>query len=147
VGSCQFAKSFFADSIANVKDQVNQLFVSLSDKSTILRLFSTCAMHKTPHLLGSEVLYTANTSADNTSWNNWQGPLATNLHQMVQSFFARLTNSSTIPESSMLIAYMSIAHRGLSLMDPHTRAIPDSTITMASVVRAATSGFYIGRDT
>jgi hypothetical protein len=31
-------------------------------------------------------------------------------------------------------------------MDPHTRAIPDFTITMASAIRAATTGFYMGRD-
>jgi hypothetical protein len=46
----------------------------------------------------------------------------------------------------MIIAYMSIAQGGLSLMDPHTRSIPDFTITMASAIRAATAGFYMGRD-
>jgi hypothetical protein len=146
VGSKQFAKEFFELAISNVEhQQVSKLFDSLSDKATILRLFSTCAMHKTPHLLGSEVLYTMDTVAP-SSWDDWNGTLAQRIHRMASSFLARLTYSASIPETSMIIAYMSIAQGGLSLMDPHTRAIPDFTITMASAIRAATAGFYMGRD-
>lgn len=46
----------------------------------------------------------------------------------------------------MLIAYVAIAHGGLGLMDPHTRVIPDFVLTMTSATRAATTGFYMGRD-
>jgi hypothetical protein len=45
----------------------------------------------------------------------------------------------------MLIAFISIAHGGLGLMDPHTRAIPDFMLTMSSAVRAATHGFHMGK--
>jgi hypothetical protein len=81
VGSKQFAKEFFESAISNIEHQVSKLFDSLSDKATILRLFSTCAMHKNPHLLGSEVLYTMDTVAP-SSWDDWNGALAQRIHRM-----------------------------------------------------------------
>lgn len=58
-------------------------------------------------------------------------------------FLARLTNSTALPDTSMLIAYISIAQGGLGLMDARIRAIPDFVFTMASAVRAATNVFYL----
>jgi hypothetical protein len=65
---------------------------------------------------------------------------------MASSFLARLTNSASVPETSMIIAYMSIdqGSLSLSLTDPHTRAIPDFAITMASPIRATTTRLYMG---
>jgi hypothetical protein len=61
---------------------------------------------------------------------------------MAKNFLSRLTNNASIPETSMLIAYITVAQGGLGLMDPHTCAIPDFVVTMRSAIRAATAGFY-----
>eukprot|EP00956_Cyclotella_meneghiniana_P036649 scaffold128476_cov23-Cyclotella_meneghiniana.AAC.1 len=102
-------------------------------------------MHKTPHLLGSEVLYFLD-EVNSQEWDSWHCPLAEGIHNLASDFLARLTNSPSIPSTSMLIAYISIAQGGLGLLDPHTRAIPDFIITMASAIRAATNGFQVDRD-
>jgi hypothetical protein len=79
-----------------------------------------------------------------TSWDTWTGPLAYHIHSIAKNFLSRLTNNASIPETSMLIAYITISQGGLGLMDAHTRAIPDFVVTMYSAIRAATSGFYMG---
>ena len=101
-------------------------------------------MHKTPHLLGSEVLYSLDTT-NPPEYDQWNGPLASRIHNMAKSFLATLTNTPSIPETSMAIAYISLAHGGLGLMDPHSRAIPDFVVTMASAVKSASAGFYMGK--
>jgi hypothetical protein len=143
VGSPDFCRDFLSNAIDNVEKQVDSLFQSIDDRATLLRLFATCAMHKTPHLLGSEVLYFMD-QVNPDSWDNWTGPLAHRIHSMAKNFLSRLTNNSSIPTTSMLIAYITVAQGGLGLMDPHTRAIPDFVVTMCSAIRAATTGFYMG---
>ena len=87
----------------------------VKDHHTALTLFAKCTLHKLPHLLGSEVLY--NFSPENYgAWDEWKGPLAVGIDDMVESFLARLTKRSSIPIDSMLIAYISIAQGGLGLM-------------------------------
>jgi hypothetical protein len=81
-----------------------------------------------------------------TSWDTWTGPLAHRIHSMAKNFLSKLTNNNSIPETSMLIAYITISQGGLGLMDAHTRAIPDFVVTMCSAIRAATSGFYMGHN-
>ena len=110
-----------------------------------MRLFRSCAMHKTPHLLGSEALYFFD-EVKPESWDTWNGPLALQIDAMAKNFLARLTNVESISDSSMLIAYIAVAHGGLGFMDPFTRAIPDFVVTMTGAIRAAQNGFYMGKD-
>ena len=124
VGSLQFAQAFFTKAIDTVESQLNHLSCSITDKATLMKLFSTCALHKTPHLLGSEVLYSLD-EVNPTSWDAWNGPLASRIHHMVHKFLCQLTHTTNIPEESLLIAYIGVAQGGLGFMDPHTRAIPD----------------------
>jgi hypothetical protein len=59
------------------------------------------------------------------------------MHDTAREFLSRLTNSPTIPDSSILITFISIAHGGLGLTDPHT-------VTMSSATRVTTHGFHMG---
>jgi hypothetical protein len=130
VGSKQFAQDFFSNAITQVESQVNTLFSSITDKANLLQLqlFTQCAMHKTPHLLGAEVLYLLEDVAPE-SWDAWNGPLAHHIHSLAHDFLARLTNLPTIPDPSMLIAYISCTQGGLGFMDPHTRAISPTSLS------------------
>ena len=129
VGSEQFASDFFDEAASKVEDQVSSLFSSITDKAKLMRLFSSCAMHKTPHLLGLEALYFFD-EVNPESWDTWNGPLALQIDA----------------DPSMLIAYIAVVHGGLGFMDPFTRAIPDFIVTMTGAIRAAQHGFYMGKD-
>jgi hypothetical protein len=48
---------------------------------------------------------------------------------MAKNFLSQLTSTSSIPETSMLITYITISQGGLGLMITHTRAIPDFFVT------------------
>ena len=145
VGSKQFAEDFFHAAMNKVEEQLHNRHQNITDKATLMRLFNTCAMHKTPHLLGSEVLYFADDHVPD-GWDAWNGPLAQRINSMAERFLSRITNMLELPPTSMLLAYITLAQGGLGMMDPHTRAIPDFVITMSSAIRAATHGFYMGAD-
>ena len=65
------------------------------DNYTALRLFTQCALHKLPHLLGSEVMYYLQEIAYER-WYEWQGPLSVGTDQMVEGFLSKLTCRDSI---------------------------------------------------
>ena len=140
LGSTTFAKDFFASKLEENMADSSRLLDAVPDPHTALRLFSQCALHKLPHLLGSEVMYCFQESSYER-WNDWAGPLSVGIDTMVGDFLARLTQRPSIPLDSQLIAYMTIAMGGLGLMDASSRAIPDFIITMSQAIRYAEQGF------
>ena len=56
---------------------------------------------------------------------------------MVRYFLSQLTNRTSIPPGSLLIAHLSIAHGGLDLMNTHTQALPDFILTMRQATQYA----------
>ena len=146
LGSTTFSHSFFIDRLkANLEDST-KLTNNVPDPHTALRLFSQCTLHKLPHLLGSEVMYCFS-ETNYERWNDWVGPLSVGIDSMVNSFLARLTCRTSIPQDSLMIAYMTIAQGGLGLMDASTRAIPDFVLTMSQAIRHAEEGFSFGSHT
>ena len=144
VGSLSFAKSFIDKQVTIAEENATKLLQKVPDHQTALKLFSMCTLHKTPHLLGSEVLYRFQESAYER-WDDWSGPLACRIDTMVNSFISRLAQRDNIPTFSLLIAYISIAQGGLGLMDPFTRAIPDFVLTMSHATRYADRGIQLSR--
>ena len=146
VGSYElFGKQFILDAFTKAETEATKL-PSIFDKHSSLRLFQTCSLSKTPHLLASEVAYSMNTIQPQ-HWDNWTGPLATNIDSMANSFLAKLIDEPSLPLHSMLIAYIPQNQGGLGLLDAATRAIPDFVLTMTSAYRYATDGITLGRDT
>jgi hypothetical protein len=145
VGNIDFVERFFAERIEENKAQAQKLLATVTDKHTALRLFLQCTLHKLPHLLGTEVLYRFRESAYD-GWNDWNGPLAAGIHEMVDEFLATITQRNTIPLDSRLIAYISIAQGGLGLMDASARAIPDFVLTMSRAARYAAKGASFSKD-
>ena len=75
VGSLTFAKSFFAAQIAQAEAGAAKLLEKVPDHQTALCLFAQCTLHKTPHLLGSEVMHCFQ-ETNYERWDDWSGPLS-----------------------------------------------------------------------
>ena len=116
----------------------------VSNLHTCMRLFSQCTLHKLPHLLASEVLYTAD-CAEPSLWYNWTGPLAKGIHKMTGDFLADMAGRTSILAQSHLIANISYAGGGISMMDPAARAIAVFVLTMAQAIRYAECGVTWGQ--
>ncbi|KAL7531480.1 hypothetical protein ACHAXR_004065, partial [Thalassiosira sp. AJA248-18] len=145
IGSLDYTIKFFDDRMAENAATATKLLEAVPDHQTALRLFSQCTLHKLPHLLGSEVLYRFLRSSHD-AWNRWSGPLAVGIDEMANNFLAKLTQHESIPHTSLLIAYISVAQGGLGMMDAMSRAIPDFLLTMAHATRFAKYGISFDDD-
>ena len=67
VGLAAFVQQFFLDHLAEKISDAAKLKNVVSNLHTHLRLFLQCTLHKIPHLLALEILYTAN-SATPSLW-------------------------------------------------------------------------------
>ena len=57
VGSTTFAEEFFQKRLEENKRDVAKLLKTVPNHHMALRLFAQCTLHKLPHLLGVEVMY------------------------------------------------------------------------------------------
>ena len=145
LGPRTFAQQFYQLRLQENNAITSKLLATVSDHQTCLRIFSQCTLHKLPHLLGSEVMYSfSGTSSER--WDDWMGPLATGISSMVESFLSKLTQRQSIPLASLLIAYITVSQGGLGMMDAATRAIPDFVITMSQAICYAEVSFTFNKD-
>ena len=150
VGSATFATEFFGRRIDDVKKNITSLLDNITDQQTRLRLFSQCIIQKLPHLLSADVLYHLPTDNPNPPWEEWNGPLTSNIESTIKAFFTSLLTTADItpdiPEYAILISQLGLRAGGLGILCPRTRAAPDFVITMASARRNALHGFRIHKD-
>ena len=144
LGSAAYAKTFFQKKMEENSQDAEKLLDAVPDLQTALRLYSQCTLHKLPHLLGAEVMYTHTQQAPER-WDKWEGPLVEGIGKMTERFLSRLTQRASIPLSSLTIAHMTIAQGGLAMMDAATRAIPDFILTMSQAVRIAEQGVALSK--
>jgi hypothetical protein len=146
VGSASFATTFFSSCISNVKENISSLTTSITDEQTQLRLFSQCLIQKLPHLLASDILHNLPINDPDPKWEEWNGPLTSDIDDIISTFLTTLTNQPTIPPSAILISQLGLASGGLGLLCPRTRAAPDFVITMTAATRNAQHGFRLHHD-
>ena len=79
-------------------------------------------------------------------WEDWNGPLTSDIENIISTFLASLLNQPTIPPSTILISQLGLASGGLGILSPRTRAVPDFVITMTTATRNAKHGFNLHRD-
>ena len=142
VGSADFASSFFEQCTTTVRNCISTLSDSISDPHTKLRLFSMCLLQKIPHLLSSDIMYHLPHDCPDPPWESWNGPLTNATDQIIKSFLSGLLSVDDIPETAMHIAHLDLSAGGLGLLCPRLRAAPDFVLTMTSVCRRATTGFF-----
>ena len=58
---------------------------------TRLRLFAQCTIQKVPHLLGAEVMHSLPLDFDAHNWEEWNGPLTSNVDSQIATFLGDLT--------------------------------------------------------
>ena len=58
LGSSAYAKGFFQRKMKENSQDAEKLLDAVPDLQSALRLYSQCTLHKLPHLLGAEVMYT-----------------------------------------------------------------------------------------
>jgi hypothetical protein len=137
VGSASFATNFFTSCISNVKENVSSLTTSITDEQIQLRLFSQCLIQKLPHLLASDILHNLPINDPDPKWEEWNGPLTSDIDDIISTFLTTLTNEPTISPSVILISQLGLASGGLGLLCLRTRAAPDFVITMTAAIHNA----------
>ena len=146
IGSAKFASDFFSECTASVKRCIATLSDSISDPHTKLRLFSMCLLQKIPHLLSSDIMYHLPHDDQNPPWEHWNGPLTRTTDHIITSFLSSLLNThDDFPDYATHIAQLPLSAGGLGLLCPRLRAAPDFVLTMTTVCRRATTGFYFHR--
>jgi len=131
--------------MATVKASASALITRVSNLQTRLRLFSQCTIQKAPRLLGAEVTHSLPLDFDAHHWEEWNGPLALSVDGQITSFLGDLTGRE-IPQTSLFLSQISLAHGGLGLLNASARAIPDFVLTMTMAMRHASQGFHINQD-
>jgi hypothetical protein len=81
----------------------------------------------------------------NPKWEDWNGPLTSDIEDIISTFLASLLNKQSIPPSAILISQLGLASDGLGLLCPLTRAAPD-IITMTTTTHNAKHGFSLHQD-
>ena len=76
---------------------------------------------------------------------DWNGPLTVKVDEQIVSFLEDLTGRE-IPQVSLLLSKISVAHGGLGLLNASARAIPDFVLTMAMAMCHTSQGFQINQD-
>ena len=116
VGLEQFALEFFDQQLAAVRTNALALTARVTNLQTRLRLFSQCTIQKVPHLLGAEVMHLLPLDYDARHWEEWNGPLTARVDEQIVSFLGDLTGRE-IPQASLLLSQISVAHGGLELLN------------------------------
>jgi hypothetical protein len=94
IGSARFAQEFMHKILHNAINDSQQLLDGLEDIQTMMRLFSSCTVHKITHLFGSDVFHTP-LNAMPTLFYLWESTLCNSFTQMVENFICQLTIMST----------------------------------------------------
>ena len=100
VGSATFSSDFFACQIDDVKKNITSLLDNITDQQTRLRLFSQCIIQKLPHpLLSADILFHLPTDDPNPPWEEWNGPLTSNIGSLIKSFSAHSSPPQISPQT------------------------------------------------
>jgi hypothetical protein len=106
VGSPTFATEFLSYRVVGVKESLASLSTSITDKQTKLRLFSQCLLQSFPHLLSSNILYNLPVNDPDPKWEDSNGPLTSDIEDIISTFFASLLNQPSIPPSAWCAAHL-----------------------------------------
>ena len=135
VGSPEFAEEFFEEQLKEVRRNIASLHAGVPDLQTRLRMFTQCIIQKLPHLLGADIMHRLPMDFQAEGWQQWNGPLTSEIDKLVRQFLATIAGRETIPEYAALIAQLSVAHGGLGILYAGQRAAPDFVLTMTAAAR------------
>ena len=129
---------------------ITSLLDNITDQQTHLRLFSQCIIQKLPHLLSVGVLFHLPTDDPNPPWEEWNGPLTSNIKSIIRTCFCLLLTTLDItldlPKYAILLSQLGLRAGGLGILCPRTPAAPDFVITIAFPRLNALQGFRIHTD-
>jgi len=145
-GSPTFATEFLSSCVVAVKESLASLSTSITDEQTKLSLFSHSLLQRLPHLVPSDILYNLPVNDPDPKWEDWNGPLTSDIEDIISTFLASLLYKPSIPPSAILISQLGLASGGLGLICPRTHAAPDFVITMTTTTRNAKHCFRLHRD-
>jgi len=78
-------------------------------------------------------------------WEEWNGPLTSQIDHQISSFLATLYGR-TIHGHSLIINQIVVTQGGLGLLNPSARAILDFVLTLTHAARSAEYGFWVNKD-
>jgi hypothetical protein len=145
IGSTTFAQDFMQTILNNAINDSQKLLSGLDDSQTMMRLFSTCTVHKITHLFGSDVFH-APVETMPQLFYLWESNLCNNFTQMVENFICQLTSTEHLPPHSSLISTLTVNQGGLGLQHPRANAITAYMTSSKRCLQYAFEGVWLGRD-
>jgi hypothetical protein len=145
IGSASFAQDFMHKIPHNAINDSQKLLAGLDDIQTMMRLFSSCTVHKITHLFSFDVFHTP-LNAMPTLFYLWESTLCNSFTQMVENFIYQLTNVDHLPPHSSLISTLTVNQGGLGLQHPRANAITVYMTSSKRCLQYAFEGVWLGRD-
>ena len=145
VGSPAFCKNFMLKCIKKAMKDSQALLAGLDDLQTILRLFSTCTVHKMTHLFSSDVS-AADPNDLPQNFYLWGSPMTDQFSEMTNSMLAAITESDDIPSYSQIIANLSLKQGGLGFQHPRANAISAFMTSTKRCLQYSHQGVWLGHN-
>ena len=145
VGSLKFCQAFLIKALSNAQSDADKLLVNLDDLQTTLRLYSMCTANKITHLFSHD-LY--NTTMDKLPEQHWlwnsDRRQTDEFSTMTANLLANISNQSSLPIYSQLIANISINKGGIGIQSARTNAITSYMTTTKRCLQYAQQGVWLG---
>jgi hypothetical protein len=129
----------------NAINDSQKLLSGPDDIQTMMRLFSTCTVHKITHLFGSDIFHAPAETMPQLFYL-WESNLCNNFTQMVENFICQLTSTDHLPPRSSLISTLTVNQGGLGLQHPRANAITAYMTSSKRCLQYAFEGVWLGRD-
>ena len=144
IGSQQFCRTYIKATMEKAIKESKKILEGLEDRQTMLQIFKTCTAHKLTHLFVADVLAGDESQLPN-NWHLWSSDMADQFTEMSNTFLAKLTDRTSLPDHSQLISNISTTKGGIGLQHPRCTAIPALILTLRCCLEYTHQGVWIGR--
>ena len=143
VGSHSFCRSFINKTLAKAMSDASMIRDNLENIQTMLRLYSTCTVHKLTHLFSSDVL---NSPTDDLPhlFYTWESEMTEGFTSMTDEMITSITNTSDLPPHSHIMSNLSIKQGGLGLQHPRLNAITSYMMSTKRCLQYVKNGVWLG---
>jgi hypothetical protein len=143
IRSKSFCKNFINKAMAKAESDAEKIVSGLKDLQTIMKIDSTCTVHKTTHLFPSDIIM-----ADHDTLPDCYYFLESLLPQaftkMTNTLICRLIETRELPAHEEIISSLTINQAGLGLQHPRANAIPAFMTTMKRCLQYSAQGVWLG---
>jgi hypothetical protein len=143
IGSKSFFEDFINKAMAKAKSDVEKIVSGLEDLQTIMKIYSTCTVHKMTHHFPSDVIMADHATLPDCYYF-WESPITQAFTKMTNSLIYRLTETTELPAHAEIISSLTTNQGGLGLQHPRANAIPAFMTTMKRCLKYSAQEVWLG---